>query len=210
MQSQSLKFDGFLEFNLPNVFHPSFGSKNVKSRIPRIQPKLERPPVSQKEIETLTNNLMEWICLHFEVKGKEEYFHVLATSSTLFTVYVNPIPSLDSKEMDLAIKIYFWLWFTDDEIETAIEEKIPFKMLKQGTDQLARILDGDFDQEQIKFMDVPDYQFFKPLFTSWLDLHRMCDDTVADYRKRVGPMKFYLQRYFEAQRWYCVDRIDER
>jgi len=52
--------------------------------------------------------------------------------------------------------------------------------------------------------------FFKQLFTSWLDLHRSCDDIVPDYRRRVGPMKFYLQRYFEAQRWYCVDRIDER
>lgn len=79
---------------------------------------------------------------NFITTGREKYYKELASTTILFAVYVNPIPELYSKELDLCVRLWFWLWYIDDVIQDAIAKKIHFKVLKHGTDQFESILMG--------------------------------------------------------------------
>jgi len=195
------EFNGVVQFDLGEVTHSTFGSVHIKSQFPRIKPNFEREEINEETIETLKTKLMEWIQKHFDTSKKSKYFDEIAKASVLFSVYINPFSEICSQEMELAIKIYFWLWYTDDEIEMAIENGIPFESLKEGTDQLNAALNGTTE-----FKHVETYPFFEALFHSNVDLYLM----IRKSEFPLGPTQSCLQKYFEAQRWFSVDTIDER
>lgn len=142
--------------------------------------------------------------------GREEYFKEMKLAIILFTVYINPIPELFSEEMDLCIKFISVIWCIDDVLEDAIEQKVHFKILKQGNDQLSSILLGKYDNADGKFEDVANYPHFGQLFKSLLEIHNICRKTVPGYEKNVTIFYDRVQSFFDVHRWSCVDEIDGR
>lgn len=201
---------GFVKFDLGNIYLPDLGTVHVKSEYPRLKPKLERKHVERCDLEALCDHLLVWVNANFVTSGREKYYKELASATILFSVYVNPIPELYSIELDLCTRFCFWLWYIDDVIENAIYKKVHFKVLKHGTDQLEWILMGKYDTAERKFEAVPNHPVFGHLFDSLLELHNFCEKTLPGYKNRIKSFTNCLQRYFAAQRWFCIDEIDGR
>lgn len=163
-------------------------------------------------MKILCSNLQLWVNANFATAGREEYFKELVLSTVLFVVYINPLAELHSDEMTIGLKLYFWLWYTDDVLENAIEDKIHFNDLKRITDQLHSIVMDKYDNGYApdQFKGVPNYPIFRQLFDSLLQCHNECRKLLPDYEKRVKTFANDLQRYFTAMRWFCVDEIDGR
>lgn len=202
--------EGFVNFDHANVCVPGLGSIHVKSRFPRLKPKYERKFVEKHDIEKLIANFTGWFNSHFDTTGREEYFKDMKLAIILFTVYINPIPELFSEEMDLCIKYIAVIWYIDDVLEDAIDNKVNFKILKRGNDQLSSILLGKYDNADGKFEEIPNYPHFGQLFTSLLEVHNICRKTVPGYDKNVKTFYDRVQSFFDVHRWSCVDEIDGR
>lgn len=196
-----------MKFDLGSIYVPGVGNFHVKSEYPRLKPKFERQHVENGDLEVLSANLLVWVNEYFVTTGQEEHFKELTLTVALLTVYVNPQSELYSPQMELCLKFCFWLWYIDDVIENAITNKIHFKELKRGTDQLQAILMFDAD---LKFEDIPNYPIFGHLFYSLSELHNLCQKNFPGYERGVKYFSDCLQRYFSAQRWLCIEDIDGR
>lgn len=204
-------FEGFVQFDLGNVHVPGRGSFHVKGEYPRLKPRFEREHVDEIDLKALSANLMVWIKENFETNGKEKYFEELALSCVLLVVYTNTIPELYSDDVHLSFKFFFWLWYADDLIENAIENKIERAALKLATDQIRSILTGKYDNSStIKFQDVPNYPIFGNLFHTLLQLHNVCRVRLPEYEIRVKNFSNDLNRFFAGHRLFNAGRIDGR
>ncbi|OXA44405.1 hypothetical protein Fcan01_20956 [Folsomia candida] len=114
------KLNGKVDFEFPNVFHPSFGSKSVQGRFVRIQPNLSREeldPAKIDEIAVKYTNLANQF--GFEDAHFERYsIKTMVLTAVQFIVYWMPNAEFDSPAMDFGFRLFIWQWFLDDSMET--------------------------------------------------------------------------------------------
>lgn len=176
-----------------------------------MKPKYARKQISNYDEEVLIDNLQRWATSHHCVMtGREEYFKEMMTSAIYFAIYCYPIPELHSAEMDVTIKIFFWLFYIDDILEYAVKTKVCVKSLHQGNNEIASILLGKYDNSK-QFVDVPKYPSFRSVCNLLFDIHIIWKRIAPPgYERRVKVFHARLQRFFDCFRWNCIDEVDGR
>lgn len=176
-----------------------------------MKPKYARKQISNYDVEGLVANLQRWATSHHCVMtGRQEYFKAMMESAISFAIYCYPIPELHSAEMDVTIKIFFFLWYIDDILEDAAKSEVCVKSLHQGNDEIASILLGRYDKST-QFVDVPKYPSFRSLFNLLFDVHTIWKRIAPPgYEQRVKVFHARLQRYLDCFRWNCIDEVDGR
>lgn len=112
--------NGYVEFQLPHISHPSFGQVTISGRFPHIQPHLSRPVVDPSIPSGLIYKYTELVAeCGLRPASFERACNITSTVTCAIqlTLYWNPTLPLDSKGFTFYAWLLLFAWFFDNALE---------------------------------------------------------------------------------------------
>jgi len=194
-----------VEFDF-QVTYNDFGSIKVCGEIPRIKPRTERKYLTECDITFLKIKLETWVKNFFQIQT--ESLSELIETAVIFAAFVNPFHEINSEKMFLAVKMSFWIYYTDDFLEMEIRNGVPLEKLDKGMRKILSCLNDDKEnllEDELREEDVG----FRTTFDMLTDLVFSLKKDNRQFKVNIKPFYISLKEAFEAMRWYAVARFEE-
>ncbi|XP_035715151.1 uncharacterized protein LOC110859113 [Folsomia candida] len=213
-----------VEFLFRCVNHKAFGPKSVSSYFTRIDCPLEQDPICPATLSRLVDALLLWCRDYFpDVQQNPHYYKETALASIYYICYGNPLCSVTSPEMDIAIKFAMWLWLFDDAMEDLTRKNIDPSVFKEETDRIGKITQGCFDPQraapppQCPAQTTPpppskdDVQtLFWNFGNSLYAWHQLAGRAIMEYSRKMRRFNVCMATYMQALQWMNICHIDGR